>query len=150
MERDPATLNPASPAPRRAPARVERQELTAIFAGGFIGAIARAGLAQALPVRADRWPWAAFAVNIAAALALGLLVTRLQGRRSPFMYRHAFLATGFCGALSTFSTMMLELLRMIDGAHWGLALAYAAASLTGGFVAVFVASKLVRRAGRAQ
>ncbi|MBA3809260.1 MAG: fluoride efflux transporter CrcB [Solirubrobacterales bacterium] len=145
MERDPATVNQSPATPRRASARVEG-ELTAIFAGGFIGTIARAGLAQALAVRADQWPWATFAVNIASALALGYLVTRLE-RFPPYTYRHAFLATGICGALSTFSTMMLELLRMIDGAHWGLALGYAAASLAGGFAAVFVASKLVRRAG---
>jgi fluoride exporter len=125
---------------------VDREELAAIFAGGFIGAIARSALAEALAVRADQWPWATFAVNIAAALALGYFVTRLQERLPPYMYRHAFLATGICGALSTFSTMMVELLRMIDGAHFGLALGYAAASLTGGFTAVFIASKLVRRA----
>jgi fluoride ion exporter CrcB/FEX len=41
---------------------------------------------------------------------------------------------------------MLELLRMIDGGHWVLALGYAGASLTCGFAAVFLSSKLVRRA----
>jgi CrcB protein len=126
--------------------RVDRQELAAIFAGGFIGAIARSGLAQALAVRADQWPWATFVVNIAAALALGWFATRLQERLLPATYHHAFLATGLCGALSTFSTMMVELLRMIDGAHWGLALGYAAASLAGGFASVSIASKLARRA----
>jgi len=124
----------------------DREELAAIFAGGCIGAIARAALAEALAVRADQWPWATFLVNIAAALALGYFVTRLQERLPPYMYRHAFLATGICGALSTFSTMMVEILRMIDAAHWGLALGYTGASLAGGFAAVFFASKLVRRA----
>jgi CrcB protein len=146
VERHPASLSHPGPRPRWAAPRVGRGELAAIFAGGFIGAIARSALAQALAVRADQWPWATFIVNIAAALALGWFATRLQERLPPSRHRHAFLATGVCGALSTFSTMMVELLRMIDGAHWGLALGYAAASLAGGFAAVSIASRLAWRA----
>jgi fluoride exporter len=130
---------------RSAP-HLDRQELAAIFAGGFIGAIARAGLEQVLMVRADEWPWATFAVNISAALLLGYFITRLQERLPPSTYRRSFLGTGLCGALSTFSTMMVELLRMIDGAHWGLALGYAGASVAGGLGAIFLSTKLVRRA----
>jgi len=136
-------------APRRAGkarAHIDRQELAAIFIGGSIGALARSGLAQALAVRPDQWPWATFLVNIVAALALGYFVTRLSERLPPYPYRRSFIGTGVCGALSTFSTMMVELLRMIDGAHWGLAAGYAVASLAGAFAAVFAASKLVRRA----
>jgi CrcB protein len=125
---------------------VDRQELAAIFLGGAIGALARAALAQGFPAAPGSWPWATFAVNIAAALALGYFITRLQERLPPYAYRRSFLGTGVCGALSTFSTMMLELLRMIDGGRWGLALGYAGASLAFGFAAVFLASKLVRRA----
>jgi fluoride exporter len=126
--------------------RLDRQELTAIFAGGFIGAVGRAALAQSLSVRAGEWPWATFAVNMLAALALGYFVTRLQERLPPHTHRRSFLGTGVCGALSTFSTMMVELLKMIDGGEWALAGAYAAASVAGGFLAVFIATKLVRRA----
>ncbi|MHB8242325.1 MAG: fluoride efflux transporter CrcB [Solirubrobacteraceae bacterium] len=125
---------------------IDRQELGAIFAGGFIGAVGRAALEQSLTVHAGQWPWATFAVNMLAAAALGYFVTRLQERLPPYTYRRAFLGTGICGALSTFSTMMLELLRMIDAGDWSLAGGYGAASLAGGFAAVFVASKLVRRA----
>jgi CrcB protein len=126
--------------------RVDRQELAAIFAGGVIGALVRAALEQTLTAGADQWPWATFIVNILAALALGYFVTRLQERLPPSLYRRAFLATGICGALSTFSTMMVELLKMIDGAHWTLALGYTAASVACGFAAVFISTKLVRRA----
>jgi CrcB protein len=125
---------------------VDRQELAAIFLGGAIGAPARAGLAQGLPVGPGSWPWATFAVNVLAALALGYFITRLQERLPPYSYRRSFLGTGICGALGTFSTMMLELLRMIDAGHWALALGYAGASLACGFAAVFLSSKLVRRA----
>ncbi len=126
--------------------RVDRRELAAIFAGGFAGAVARAALVQAFPVRAGRWPWVTFAVNVAGAFLLGYLTTRLQERLPLSAYRRPLLGTGFCGALTTFSTMQLELLRMLDQDRVGLALAYAAGSVVAGFVAVAVATNLVRRA----
>jgi CrcB protein len=126
---------------------VDRQELAAIFAGGFIGALARTALAKALVAPAGTWPWATFAVNMTAALALGYFVTRLQERLPPYTYRRSFLGTGVCGALGTFSTMMVELLKMIDAGEWALAGGYGAASIAGGLAAVFLVTKLVRRAG---
>jgi fluoride exporter len=126
---------------------LDRQELAAIFAGGFIGAIARAALAQSLVTGAYAWPWATFAVNLLGAALLGYFITRLQERLPPSLYRRAFLGTGICGALTTFSTVMVEIVEMIEGGHVGLACAYAAASLAGGFAAVFLSTKLVRRAG---
>jgi fluoride exporter len=126
--------------------QLDGQELAAIFLGGSIGAIARGALAQSLPARPDEWPWATFIVNILGALLLGYVITRLQERLPPSMYRRAFLATGFCGAFTTFSTMMVELLKMIDGAHWMLAVGYAVASVSCGLCAVFLATKIVRRA----
>jgi fluoride exporter len=138
------TGRPSAPSGRRRP---DRRELAAIFAGGFLGTIARAGLAQGLAAPPGRWPWATFIVNILGAFLLGFFVTRLQERLPPSMYGRAFLGAGICGALTTFSTMMLELLRMIDGAHWALTAGYAAASIGFGLAAVFASTKLVRRAG---
>ncbi len=139
---------------RSAP-HLDSQELAAIFAGGFLGTLARAALAQSLAVRADEWPWATFAVNVVAALALGYVITRhqqrLAGATPPCSaLGRAFLGTGVCGALSTFSTMMVELLRMIDGSHWTLALGYAAASLACGLGAVLLTSALARRSAVAR
>jgi CrcB protein len=125
---------------------VDGRELTAIFAGGFTGAIARAGLAELLPADPGSWPWATFAVNIAGAFLLGWFVTRLQERLPLSAYRRPFLGTGICGALTTFSTMQLELLQMIDAARYGLAAAYAAVSVVAGFLAVAFATNLVRTA----
>jgi CrcB protein len=127
--------------------RFDRRELAAIFLGGVVGAIARAELAFALPTRVGHWPWATFAVNIAGAAVLGYATTRLQERLPPSQYRRPLIGTGFCGALTTFSTLQLELLRMLDAGDLGLALAYAASSLGAGLAAVAVSTNLVRRAG---
>jgi CrcB protein len=150
VEPEPARISGTSPTATAGTgrlARADRRELAAIFAGGCLGALARSALAQALQVRPGEWPWATFAVNILAALLLGYFITRLQERLPPYTYGRSFLGTGICGALSTFSTMMVELLRMIDGHQWMLALGYGTASILGGVGAVFLATKLVRRAG---
>jgi CrcB protein len=125
---------------------VDRRELAAVFTGGVAGALARAELAEALPHGASRWPWATFAVNIAGAFLLGYFVTRLQERLPLSSYRRPLVGTGFCGALTTFSTMQVELLRMLDADHVALAAGYAAASIAAGFAAVALATNLVRRA----
>jgi fluoride exporter len=125
---------------------VDRREIVAIFTGGFIGAVARAGLGDALPHTSSQWPWATFIVNIVGAFALGYFTTRLQERLPLSSYRRPFLGTGICGALTTFSTMQLELLAMLDGDRVALAIGYATASVIGGFLAVAVATNLVRRA----
>jgi len=121
--------------------QVDGRELAAIFAGGFAGAVARAQLAESLPTGNGQWPWATFLVNVAGAFALGYLLTRLPDAS----YRRSLLGTGFCGALTTFSTMQLELLEMLDGAHYALAAAYALLSVSAGFGAVALATNLVRR-----
>ena len=117
------------------------EELLAVFAGGCVGALGRAGLAEALPHHAGRWPWATFAVNIAGAALLGWAITRHDERLPPSLLSRPFVGTGFCGALTTFSTLQVELLRMPAG----LAGAYAAASLAAGFAAVVLATGLARR-----
>jgi CrcB protein len=118
-----------------------------MFAGGFAGAVARALVNQALAPEPGRWPWATFVINIAGALLLGYFTTRLQERLPLSAYRRPLLGTGFCGALTTFSTMQLELLGMLDADRIGLATAYASTSVVLGFIAVLVASNLVRRSG---
>ena len=126
--------------------RVDRRELAAIFAGGFIGAIARAELGTVLPQGGARWPWATFIVNIGGAFLLGYFTTRLQERLPLSAYRRPLLGTGLCGALTTFSTVQLELLRMLDADRVGLAVSYALVSIVAGFFAVALATNLVRRA----
>src|SRR5579862_4273525 len=126
--------------------RLDARELAAIFAGGFIGALARAEVAELLPYRVGQWPWATFSVNLVGAFLLGYFTTRLQERLPVSAYRRPLLGTGFCGALTTFSTMQIELLRMLDAGQVGVALAYGLASVAVGFLGVMVATNLVRRA----
>jgi CrcB protein len=105
-----------------------------VFAGGIAGALARAAVLEALPHDPGAWPWATLLVNLAGAFVLGAVAAR--------GYRRALIGQGFCGALTTFSTLQLELLEMLDHDRVGLALGYAAVSLSAGLAA----AELGRRA----
>jgi fluoride exporter len=126
--------------------RFDGRELAAIFAGGVIGAVARVALSEALPHGVDAWPWATFIANMLGALLLGWFVTRLGERLPPSTYRRPLLGTGLCGGLTTFSTMQLELFKMLEGGYVPLAVAYAAATIAGGFLCVHVGTVATRRA----
>src|SRR4051812_7146562 len=134
MTRRPATLH------------LDARELGAIFAGGFAGAAARAEIGEILPHDPGAWPWATLLVNVAGAFLLGYLVTRLQERLPLSAYRRPFAGTGVCGGLTTFSTMQVEVLQMLDAGRLGLAVAYPAISVAAGFAGVAMATNLVRRA----
>ncbi|MHB8533042.1 MAG: fluoride efflux transporter CrcB [Solirubrobacteraceae bacterium] len=147
MEREPdidATIErPASPAPG-----VDRLELAAIFAGGALGALLRSALAELLHAAPDRWPWASFTVNMAAALALAFAVAYIGEHHPRTLHARAFWATGLCGALSTFSTVIAELVRMQEAGATALACAYAAASVAAGLALVWLGTTLAARLRR--
>jgi CrcB protein len=120
----------------------DRRELGAIFLGGAIGALLRAGLAEALPEPGVGWPWATFLVNVAGTALLGYWFTALPHTQ----YRRPLLTTGVCGALTTFSTVQLELLEMLDAGRLGLAFLYLAISVAAGLLAAQVGTAMARRA----
>ena len=123
----------------------DRRELAAIFAGGVVGALARTGISQAFPDGAHTWPWAIFTINVLGAFLLGYFVTRLAERLPTSAYKRPVLGTGVCGALTTFSTVQLELYKMARAHEWALAVGYAAATVLVSFAAVTLGTAVVRR-----
>jgi CrcB protein len=126
---------------------VRRLQVLSILAGGAVGALTRGGVAEALPHHGGSWPWTTFVVNLAGALVLGWSTTRLAERVAPTRYWRLLLGTGFCGALTTFSTFQIETIGLAKDGHPGVAVAYAAASLTLG-MACAIGGTLVARRGR--
>ncbi len=119
----------------------DKRALAAVFVGGAIGTLARAGLAEFAVHDPARWPWPTFVANIAGAFLLGYLSARLP----PMSHRRRMWGTGFCGGLTTFSTMHVETLRMLEHHHYALALGYIAISVAAGLAAVQLGSALVPR-----
>ncbi|HEX7321886.1 MAG TPA: fluoride efflux transporter CrcB [Mycobacterium sp.] len=121
------------------------REFAAVFAGGALGGLTRAVLDTVAAPDPTRWPWPTFAVNIVGAFALGYFTTRLLERLPVSSYRRPLLGTGLCGGLTTFSTMQVETLRMLEHGRFGLAIGYLAASIMLGLLAVHLATAVVRR-----
>lgn len=124
---------------------LDRRVLASIFVGGAAGAVLRVWLGQTFSGGAPDWPWVTFAINITGSFALAYFATRLQERLPQSTYLRPLLGTGFCGAYTTFSTMQVEILKMLDDDRYGLAVGYAAASITAGYSAIWIATALVRR-----
>jgi fluoride exporter len=122
------------------------RELAAVFVGGALGTLGRAAFATLAAPEPGHWPWPTFIVNIVGAFLLGYFTTRLLERLPVSSYRRPLLGTGFCGGLTTFSTMHVEIIRMLEQHHYRLAVGYTAASLAAGLLALYLATALVRRA----
>jgi fluoride exporter len=123
---------------------LEARLLLAVFAGGCAGALARAGLLEAWPTHAGRWPWVTFGVNVVGSVLLGWIAAR---EPSPASRRRAVIGTGFCGVLTTFSTLQLEVLELLDASRAGLAVVYVGASVAAGLVGVAAGARVGSRVG---
>lgn len=119
---------------------IDRRELGAIFLGGALGTLVRAGMVEALGHGAPEWPWATFLVNVVGCFLLGWFAVAVPegGHRRPL------LMAGFCGALTTFSTVQLELLEMLEEGRAGLAGLYVSGSVIAGYLGVVCATRLAR------
>ena len=76
--------------------------------GALVGAPARYLIDRRVQARLNPvFPWGTFTVNIAASLVLGIVVGAPTNATTS-----ALIGTGFCGALSTYSTFGYETMRL--------------------------------------
>jgi CrcB protein len=109
--------------------------LLAIALAGAIGAPLRFIVDGMVSDRLGQvFPWGTFVINVSGSLLLGFLTGLALYHGFPSVPR-AFLATGFCGAYTTFSTFGYETVRLADENARLLAVANALGSLAAGLVA---------------
>jgi CrcB protein len=101
--------------------------LLAVFLGGCLGGAAR----WLLVGEPDGVPWALVWVNAAGALVLVVALVVL-GQRSAAPWVRPFLGTGFCGALTTFSGIVVPGGELMGDGRVGVGAAYVGASLAAG------------------
>jgi CrcB protein len=120
-----------------------RVECAAVFAGGSVGAVARALLSDQLAAGGPAWPWATLLANLAGAALLGFVLAHHERPDRRAGYARPLIGTGLCGALTTFSTFQLELYRMFDSGAVLRPLLYLVVSVALGLVAVRAGRRLV-------
>ena len=115
-------------------------ECATVFIGGFVGALARYGLVELFGSYGGSWPWPIFLANVAGCAILGFIIAH-RGTGLEV----TLIGTGFCGALTTFSTFQLEIYDLLDAHEYFMAFAYPVVSIICGFLAVTSARRYVNR-----
>ena len=116
--------------------------------GGALGALARWGVAEALPSPAGGWPWATLLVNLTGCLLIGVLTGVLAARDPEPAWARPFLAVGVLGGYTTYSAFAVEVVTLTDAGALATAAAYVLASVVGGVLAVAAGVAAVRRTAR--
>lgn len=104
----------------------------AVVGGGAVGALARWRMGLAFAGTEGSFPWATFLVNVTGAFGLAVTAVLLSERLPPTRYLRPLLGIGFFGAYTTFSTMAMEGVRLIDTGHVRTAFVYWIATLIAG------------------
>ncbi len=116
--------------------------LLLVIAGAAVGAPLRYLSDRAIQSRHDTvFPWGTFTVNVIGSLILGILTGAVTaGGASPQV--QLALGTGFCGALTTYSTFSYETLRLLEDDARLFAAANVVASIVAGLGAAFLGAAI--------
>lgn len=128
--------------PRRP--RLRPDVVVAVFAGGCLGGWARYGITSNWPARAG-FPWATFAVNVTGAFVLTVVIVA-AANVVPSRYLRPLVGTGFCGAFTTFSSVVVSADQLFMHRHAGTAVSYVIASIVAGLAAAWLGLVLGRAA----
>lgn len=114
-----------------------------VLVGGAVGAPLRYLTDLLVQARHDSvLPWGTLTVNVVGSLVLGVVASAVVHAGSP-AWLLTLVGTGFCGALTTFSTFGFETFRLLEDGSWVEALANVGLSLVAGMLAVVAGWALV-------
>ncbi|MGO4463582.1 CrcB family protein [Streptomyces sp. M-16] len=124
--------------------------LTAIAAGGALGASARFGVSLLWPTGPGAFPWATFWINVSGCALIGVLMVLISegGRSAPHPLVRPFVGVGVLGGFTTFSTYAVEFSGLLDAGRAEVALAYAGFTVVAALGAVWAAASATRLAVR--
>ena len=105
--------------------------------GGFVGAVARYGIAVWIGQRWGRsFPLGTFVINVSGSFLIGLLMTLMAERFTENPQWRLLLVVGFLGAYTTFSTFEYETGALLKDGEWLFAGLNVVLSVIVGFVAL--------------
>lgn len=125
-------------ATQRPPEGAHRQHCL-IAAGAILGVLARFLIGEWSKAHgAWSFPLGTLSVNLVGCLLIGIVQTIFFELRTMRHETQIFLAVGLLGGFTTFSTLSVETVRLLQAGQATHAIAYQALSLVGGLAAVAI------------
>ena len=116
-----------------------RRCILAVLCGGFLGTLARYSLSMTIQNWLGKgWPYDILIINLTGALLLALVSTLADATFLIGPTRRLFINTGFMGAYTTFSSLALGDVLLLNKGQLLPALLYLVLSLLGGLGAVLL------------
>ena len=113
-------------------------KIVSLAVGGVLGTLLRYWLSGAVQESAGTvFPFGTFAVNILGCLVIGIFASLGQEYFSISPDLRLSLTVGFCGAFTTFSTLILESDHLLKQGQFGAVAANVILSVLFGFAAFF-------------
>lgn len=120
------------------------KHLFLVFVGGGFGSVLRYIIGKYLNSPESGIPYGTFAANILGSLLIGIILGVAVKHNSLSENQVLFLATGFCGGFTTFSTFAYESHVFLKSGDFMSFAIYSVASFVIGFCAVFGGMYLVK------
>lgn len=109
--------------------------LVAILIGGGIGATLRAFLTELIPPQGRHsFPVATIIINLIGCFLFGFLTPLFTEHHALYF----FIFVGILGGFTTFSTLQLDLIKMIQHRHWQSFILLFVIQYLGCFIAIFI------------
>ncbi len=124
------------------------QTILAISAGAIPGAIGRFYTAEASKALFGQAYYGVIGVNVLGSFIIAWVITVNEERFQHWSPNvRLAIATGFCGAFTTFSTYGLDTVKFLDQGNVPLALTYSMGSAIAGLVAVWLGAIVAKWGG---
>lgn len=114
------------------------KSLFIIGAGGFLGSISRYGITLlTTKLWGSGFPWGTISVNIIGSFLIGIVYGMAVHNDWLSADLRLFLAIGFCGSFTTFSTFSYDIIQLLNTGHFIYTTLYIAGSILAGILAVY-------------
>ena len=107
-----------------------------IFLAGMLGGIVRFQISRWLPSSPD-FPWGTLIVNYLGIFCLVYLVKGYLVSKGTSKGVILALGTGFCGGLTTFSSLLLDAVKLLDTGQYLSLVTYLLLSIGGGLLLAY-------------
>ena len=130
------------------PPHLDPRLVAVVALGGAVGTAARWALTSAVGTSASGWPTATFVENLLGSFLLGALLEALlrrgsESRRGRLVRLGA--GTGVLGGFTTFSSLAIEMERLIAGGQVAMSVTYGVLSVVLGLLACVAGIALASR-----